>query len=91
MTDNQIFSQDTYEDMIVTSADPFKSIPSQKEGTWGSGSDGVFTGNVMDSFLTNNDETMAPGTSSVIGEEPKELVWGKGFIDPEDDNSTPGE
>lgn len=81
MINNQIFAWDNYED------DPNKrigldSIPSQKNATYSSALDGVFTGSLEESFFTNDDKAAIPNPAQVIGEVAMELVEGKGAVVP---------
>jgi hypothetical protein len=82
MNNNQIFSTDSYEDILTTQSNPFKTIPFQKECTWNEGTEGVFDGNAIESFFTNTDKGISSGFSSVIGTEPYELVFGSGMVKP---------
>lgn len=82
MNNNQIFSTDSYEDMLTTQSNPFKAIPFQKEGTWNEGTEGVFDGNAIESFFTNTDKGISSGFSSVVGTKPYELVFGTGMVKP---------
>lgn len=79
MNNNRIFYQDNYDD------DPnneigLDSINSQKEGTYSSSANGVFTGSLLESFFTNNDVSGVPSPAFVIGEKPGDIVEGKGVV-----------
>ena len=79
MDNNRIFYQDNYDD------DPnneigLDSINSQKEGTYSSSANGVFTGSLLESFFTNNDVSGVPSPAFVIGEKPGDIVEGKGVV-----------
>jgi hypothetical protein len=75
---SQIFSTESWEDAVYPQ--PFKTIPVQKDATYGSGSVSIFTGNTLRTFLTNDDEVSGIGTMEVIGEKPGEIVEGKGVV-----------
>ena len=76
------FAWNNYDD-DPTKAIGVTTIANQKNGVYQEIPDGHFNGSMEESFFSNNDEMAGCGVSMVIGEEAKELVYGEGFVAPQ--------
>lgn len=76
---SQLFSWNNYEEN-PQNAIGVETIPTQKEATYNEVAEGVFTGNMEESFFTNEDKTSIPNVATVIGEKPGAIIEGKGVV-----------
>lgn len=75
MIDNQIFAWGNYEEdpKNIMGVD---TIPTQKNATYTDSANGVFTGNLEESFFTNIDKSLVSNPAAVNGMEAGDIVYG---------------
>lgn len=79
MNYNFLFAWNNYDESPLKGIEN-ETVVRQKNATYSEPADGVFTGDVNDTFFTNNDKISIPGIATPIGMEPGVVTEGHGVV-----------